>query len=218
MVAELLVEVLLVGELHSQTTNNYFHLSKRSTQGEGFGSDFEECQLLMSDFRSFILPTIRALASQEWVARRIILTTMIPRHTILMEEPIANGEGFQAGDSLPSHVAGLLSLRTGRGGRSAHGRLYFAGIAEDTSSGSRLESSSLGQLAAIGDTLVSRYGPSGTNDKFEYGVYSRKLGDTDEDGPPPFKLHHMVGFIPIISTVPRVELKSMRRRMLHRGQ
>lgn len=217
-VGGVLVQLNIFGEIHGQRTQNSFHFRSRETAGEIWDTTLSECQSLLSDFRGVVLPAIQSFANQDWVARSIILITMVPRHEILLETRISNGNGIQGNDSLPSFCAGLLSLRTGRGGRSGHGRVYLAGVAEDTSSSSRISGENLTQLANVGVVLYGRYGPLGTNDKFEYGIYSRKIGDTREPGPPPYIVHSTDGFIPVVEVVPRVEIATMKKRQLHHGE
>lgn len=164
-----------------------------------------------------VIPAVKLFACDDWHVKTVVCHTMIPRHAVLLEERIATGEGAQGDDSLPSFCAGLLSLRTGVGGRSAHGRIYIPGVAESASSESRIEGANLSQLSDIGLVLLGRYGPLGTNDRVRFGVYSRKLGDTRELGPPPFIEHHYNGFFGVNSIVARPEVATVMKRKLHRG-
>lgn len=212
-----LVQINMIGEIHGEITQNAFHFLAKNT-AEDFGDTLTECRALLTDFIGLVVLAIRTWACDDWAVKTCVLITMVPRHTIMLEERIANGTGFQGDDSLPSFCAGLLSLRTGRGGRSAHGRLYLAGVPESTSGDSRIQGSSITEFAAIGDILLARYGTGGTNHKWQYGIYSRKLGDDRDPGPPPHIEHHIGGFLNVIEIIPRLEVATMRKRKLHKGQ
>lgn len=210
-----LYRLTLVGELHGQATQTAFHFSDSDNQPNPTYQ--VALNHLMSDFLTIALPKIRLFACQEWAAKTLLGVTLIPKAEVFIETRIASGTGTQTDNSLPSFCAGLLSLRTGRGGRRRIGRLYFPGVAENLSSNSRLEGNYLGLLSDIGATLVSRYGVNGTYPYCRYGVFSRALGVTRVLSPVPTLNYSLAGFTKIDSTVARPEVATMRRRKLARG-
>lgn len=211
-----LYRLKLVGELHGQATETAFHFLTNSS-GNVNNSYTTELQDLMTHFITNIVSKIQIFASQQWAAKTLIGVTLIPKSQVFIETRLANGTGAQPDDSLPSFCAGLLSLRTGQGGRSRIGRLFLPGVAENLSSQSRLEGSYLTLLSNVGAALTSAYGPSGSYPYVRYGVYSRKLGVTRVLSPTPTLNYSSAGFAIINSTVARPEVATMRRRKLARG-
>lgn len=210
-----LYRLTLIGELHGQATQTAFHFSDSDNHPN---STYQVAlNHLMNDFLDIVKPKIQIFCSQQWAMKTLIGVTLIPKAEVFIETRIANGTGAQTDDSLPSFCAGLLSLRTGRGGRRRIGRLYLPGVAEGLSSNSRLEGSYLTALSDIGAALSSRYGVNGTYPYCRYGVFSRALGVTRVLLPKPSLNYSLAGFTVINSTVARPEIATMRRRKLARG-
>lgn len=210
-----LYRVVLVGEIHGQMTQTAFHFI--TSENSGYTDYRLELTDLMARFITSILPKVQAFCSQEWVAKTVIGVTLIPKAAALVETRIPNGTGFQPDDSLPSFNAGLLSLRTGFGGRSRIGRLYLPGVAEGLSKLSRLEGAYLTLLSDIGAALTATFGNNGAYPWNRYGVFSRKLGVTRVLSPFPSLNYSSAGFTIVQSTVARPEIATMRRRKLARG-
>jgi hypothetical protein len=211
-----LYRVTLIGELHGQATQTAFHFMT-NTSGNVNNSYTTELTDLMANFVAQIVPKVQLFACQEWAAKTVLGITLIPKAQVFMETRLASGTGTQPDNSLPSFCAGLLSLRTGAGGRSRIGRLYIPGVAEGLSSTSRLEGNYLSLLSGIGASLLSQYGPSGGFPYVRYGVFSRKLGVTRNPGPPPTLSYSSAGFMIINSIIARPEIATQRRRKLARG-
>lgn len=211
-----LYRIKLIGEVHGQATETAFHFQ---TSDVNVQPSYEvELRETMEDFIQYILPKVQAFCSQQWSAKTLVGVTLIPRESVFIETRIPNGAGFQSDDSLPSHDAGLLSLRTGKGGRSRIGRLYLPGVSENLSSTSRLEGQYLGLLSDFGSTLTQRYGLNGAYPYIRYGVFSRKLGVTRVLLPTPHLIYSHNGFTIVRNTVARPEIATQRRRKLARGQ
>lgn len=210
-----LYRVKLIGELHGQATETAFHFMTNNPTSET--SYKVELQRTMDTFMTAILPKFQAFCNQEWSAKTLIGVTLIPKLEAFIEMRISGGSGFQTDNSLPSFCAGVLSLRSGFGGRSAIGRIYVPGISENLSSTSRLEGSYLSLLANIGAALVNTYGPSGSWPYTRYGVFSRKIGVTRTLSPNPTLTYSAAGFKVVTGTVARPEIATMRRRKLARG-
>lgn len=211
-----LYRLILVGELHGQLTQTAFHFTTSETSGQS--SYYTELLEAMQRFQQSILPKIQLFCSQQWAAKTMIGVSLIPRAEVFIEIRIPNGTGTQPDDSLPTFNAGLLSLRTGVGGRSRIGRLYFPGVAEGLSSNSRLEGNYLGLLSDVGASLTTTFGNNGAYPYVRYGVFSRKLGVTRVLLPHPHLTYSIAGFRIVTSTIARPEIASMRRRKLARGQ
>lgn len=212
-----LYRVTLVGELHGQLTQNHFHFQTNASWN-GHSLYKNELSALITHFVANLVPKVQLFASQQWAAKTVLGITLIPKAEVMIEQRIANGTGTQTDDSLPSFCAGLLSLRTGAGGRSRIGRLYIPGVAEGLSSSSRLEGNYLSLLDGIGASLRQFYGQTGSFPDCRFGVYSRKLGVTRSVGPPPTLNYSAVGFRLVDTIIARPEIATMRRRKLARGQ
>lgn len=211
-----LYRLKLVGELHGQATETAFHFQTNST-GNVNNSYRVELQDLMANFVTNIVPKVQLFASQEWIGKTVLGITLIPKAEVFIETRLMNGTGGQSDDSLPSFCAGLLSLRTGFGGRSRIGRLFLPGVSENLSSTSRLEGSYLTLLANVGAALTSTFGANGAYPWNRYGVFSRKLGATRVLLPIPRIDYSHAGFAIVQSTVARPEIATQRRRKLARG-
>jgi hypothetical protein len=211
-----LYRLKLIGELHGQLTETAFHFI--TSENSGYTSYTSEMNDLMDRFLQSILPKYQLFASQQWAAKTLTGITLVPAQEAFIEKRIANGTGAQSDDSLPSFCAGLLSLRTGKGGRSRIGRLYLPGVAESLSSQSRLEGVYLGLLTDFGSALTATFGNNGAYPWNRYGVFSRKLGVTRVLLPFPHLTYSSAGFTIVTNTVARPEIATMRRRKLARGQ
>lgn len=124
--------------------------------------------------------------------------------------------GAATGDSEPSFVAAILSLRTARPGKSGHGRMYIGGIAERDTTGSliNLETPLWAALAAFVACLISTFPQRelGSAANYEWGIYSRKVGAVTK---PPYPL---TGYAAITQVIRRRELGTMRSRKLGHGK
>lgn len=210
-----LYHLTLVGELHGQQTQNGFWFIDHPTSPAD--SHQEALIHLVNDFQTWVYEKITLWANQEWHTIGVIGTTQEPHNGPLVElGPLAGG-GAQVDDSLPSHNAGVLAVRTGTGGRRYHGRVYFAGVSKNLCAAGRLIGGSLTQLQDIGDALLTRYGAGGTSSWHQYGVYSHVEGDTRHVGPPPFITHSTDGFRVATQTIARSVVYTQRKRLIGHG-
>lgn len=134
-------------------------------------------QLLAEDFQLNPYPTIKAFQNTTVHYSSIKVLQLIPQPGHFHEIQISVGTGDQANDCLPSHDAAVLSLYTPLAGRSRRGRLYIGGVAEDLVIANTLENAYFEQLQDIGRNLLQFYGVGGANTRFQYCLYSKKLGD-----------------------------------------
>jgi hypothetical protein len=124
--------------------------------------------------------------------------------------------GAASGDSEPSFVSAVVSLRTAHPGRTGRGRIYFGGVPEGSTTGSLLNLET-GLYPAIIATLlcIVNHFPQrelGGAASYEWGIYSRKDGGVTK---PPYPV---AGYHAITRTIVRRELGTQRRRKLGRGK
>lgn len=211
-----LYHLTLVAEQDGQIMQNGFYFQGKDSDPND--SNLEDAEWLAGDFQTWILPLIKAVASDQWHLKGLVVTTLIPRLGPLIEVGILNQGGLQGNGSLPSSSAAVLSLRAGYSGRSNRGRLYFAGIPKGDCLNSRLSDDYLTGLQAIGDGLLTRYGPDGSNTRLIYGLYRRKIGDIRHaEVAPTYIEQTQVGFVPVAQTVARREIYTQRKRLLGKG-
>lgn len=208
--------LIVKGEIHGQRTQTAFHFRSGPTSTHTIHTS--EMAAILNDFRINALPKYAAFCHQDWSHKGLYLVTLNPRPGFLIEETTTTVGGFQGDDCLPSHDAGLLIFRTGVAGRSGHGRIYLPGVHANSVSAGRLGANLLSLLSDFGNTLVQRYGASGSQSFTRMGIFSRKLGVTRDPLNPKELDYNLAGFFTITTAIPRVEVATMRRRKLHRGQ
>lgn len=125
--------------------------------------------------------------------------------------------GSVAGDGLPPHDAGLLSLYTGYPGRRVHGRLYIGAVPESQHNQGEMDSTYQFSMKNFGDWLVGQFGESGTSPNYWMVIYSRKNGRSRQPGPPPFYSYSPLAGVPIKKHVVNVRVATQRHRKLGRG-
>lgn len=173
---QLSIHLTLVQQLHAQTIQNGYYFSNRAEyESANLANDMVT---LVDAFVQLVLPSIKALQSQELVHRSIVATSIVPREGPIAERILETSQGTQVEQSLPSYCAAILTLRTGFGGKSNRGRSFYAGICEGLSASSRLDASSLTQLQSIGNQFISYFGNTQVLSPFRYMIFSRlKQGD-----------------------------------------
>jgi len=211
-----LFKIDVIGDIHNQLTQTSFHFSARgamlSEEPITIGAS------LIQHFEGAALSFYKLCCAQEWICRTLILTSMIPKSEVLIERPQSSGQGGQDGVSLPSFNAVLLRLRTGYGGRSRTGAIHLPAPAKDLVNGSRVDDSYLITYRNFRDVLLSAYGVQGSSNSFLYGLYSRKLGNTQPGGPGTPIHHSLTGFYPITSIFVDPEVGTIRKRKLGHGE
>lgn len=167
MPADDIYEVVVEGSLHSQQIINVFHFKGSS----GLSSLTGVINALKDCVISSLLPAL----SHEYRLLTVRGKTIHP--TLTDEIVVAAGAGDIGGtatDSDVSFAAGLMSLRTGLGGRSNRGRKFFAGIPESGVSVSRLTTPQLAALVAFATCLAGKFISSFSTEPYFIGVLSRK--------------------------------------------
>lgn len=211
-----LYHLTLVAEQDGQVMQNGFYFQGRD--GNPNDTNLEDAEHLINDFQTWIIPLFKAIASDQWHLKGMVCTTLIPRLGPLVEKGILNEGGIQGDGSLPTASAAVLSLRTGHSGRSNRGRLYLAGIPKSNCLDSRVDDAYITGLQAVGDGLLTRYGPLGSNTRVVYGLYRRRIGDIRHSEVSPIFIEQQhVGFAPVTATIARREIYTQRKRLLGKG-
>lgn len=205
----ILAHLTLVQTLHSQTIQNGYHFTNRDSMSEASLPDL--MAQLISHFTLFILPSIKAFASQEVVYRAMVASVLIPHDGPIFEQVLETSDGSQGYESLPSYCAAVITLRSGFGGKRNRGRSYYAGPVGELCSNSRLDPDYLAVLQNIGNQLVNTFGYLGGISPFTYAVYSRKGGDLESGKPT------AIGIVPIRQAVARSILGTCRHRKIGIG-
>lgn len=210
-----LYRVTLTGVMHGQLVQNSWHFMDRPLL---LGATYlDSLTLIMQDWITYIMEPWKDCVSAEYQFRTLggqVIDPLGPAEQFVVFE---NEFGIQEAESLPVHDAGLISWRTGHGGRQNRGRTYIAGFPMVHAAHSLLQNPSLSRLVHLADMFVSRWSPNGTSTAHMMGVYSRKRGDLRDPGPPPVIHHFRDGFLPITNALVRQEIKTMGSRDIGRG-
>jgi hypothetical protein len=171
-------------------------------------ADLVEC------FVTGLVPVLSASYTFDQIVAKRITPTIGP-DVIFLPSGAMETQGQAAGDSEPSFVSALISLRTSFGGRSGRGRMFIAGVSEGNTTGSRIPSESALWLALLAfvTCMLSKFltpDPPVVN-KWEWGVFSTKIGGTKA----PFSA---TGFHPMIAAAPSPYLATTRSRMIGHGR
>ena len=197
--------------LHAQICQNQFYFCNRGTCPDDDDTLAGRANALISSFEIRILNDILQFWNNQVGLNSIIATTVVPHLGPIAEKIYNATTGFQVNESLPGYCAAILSLRSGFGGRSYRGRVYFTGISEDDSGAGRLGVDSFNILDTIGDKLIANYGPVGSDSLFKFVIYSRTIGPgIIEDG-------RIAGVIPVVQCLPRSILGTQRHRLIGHG-
>jgi hypothetical protein len=205
-----LYHLTLMSELHGQEVQNGFWFVPGDLNPSV--DDALNCFTIVERFNAVIMPYIKNFSSDQLHFLGLICTTIIPHFGAIYERSFETSEGDYPGESLPSYCAGVLSVRTGFGGGSHRGRLYFAGVSEDDSQQSELGASAFARLQAIGDALLAGFGGTASGDDFAYGVYSKKLGLVPNAPPLEGSHYTLAGFTKATQTIARHALGTQKHR------
>jgi hypothetical protein len=207
-----LYHLVLRQELHGQIIQNGYWFRLRP----GF-EIFDEVTFTMASIRdSFldnVLPKIEMFANTQLKIQGAVVSRVSPKNGPIVERLLETSGGVQPDDSLPSYCAGLLSLRTGLGGRGNRGRSYYAGVSEGDSSNSKLDADCLGRLQDVGDELLAHFGGPSFG-VAQYGVWSwlkGRVGATSDE------YNTTSGFTPITQAVARLPIATNRHRKIGHG-
>jgi hypothetical protein len=196
-------QVVIVGELHGQVTNNVLHFG-------GNGLEFNLNQLI-TDVIDCINTTLKQAVSEDVAFKKVTARLLYPVLGDPVEAEFAPGT---LGTGLPaqaSFVAMLIRLNTGLGGKTKRGRMFIPGAIENSVNASRLSDSALLLLAAFCACMIGKFLHTVESPKaWELAVYSRKLGTALGATPE-------VGTFPVKTMTPIREVASMRSRRIGHG-
>ena len=203
--------VLLQGRIEEQQCENVLWFRCETPDPDvlaGLLADIIEC------FLTGLVPNLGATYFfEQAVAQR--MTPTMGAEVIYTPAAGVAVQGAGAGDVEPSFVSALISLRTTRAGRSGRGRMFIAGVPEDQTTASLLntEAALWAALLAfcvcmLGKFIVPDVPPPA---QWSWGVFSRKLGGTKD----PF---NAAGYAPMIAATPKQLLATTRSRKLGHGR
>lgn len=206
---QLVFHLTFVQTLHGQTIQNGYYFTNNNQWNDALTAF--ELNNKITFFRTQVLPSIKAIQSQEVVHKTLIMAQLFPHNGPIVEQILETSGGDQTFESLPSYCAAVLSLRSGFGGKSNRGRSYYAGISVEHGNGSLVELNILAGLQDIGNKLLTNFGNSSSPTALRYCIYSRKLGDQEQGRPT------AGGLIPIVQCLARRTLGTQRHRKIGIG-
>lgn len=203
-------EVRVQGRIEGQETDNVLHFE---CVGASTDVELHLIQVLLTCWITHLLPVL----TSTWTLERVVWKKVGPA---LGVEQISIPEGGSAAGggsaaALPSYCSAVISKRTLTGGRSHRGRMYIAGIPEDQTTGSVIntESDLWAALLAFATCVLTNFvhpDPAGGSDLFDLIVYSRKLGGASFP-------YTSAGTTDVREFVPSQQLGTTRSRKVGRG-
>jgi hypothetical protein len=172
---------------------------------------------LILDYEIGVMGRMKQLMTTDTQFIGAVATMLNPLASAQSVKSYTTDFGQVAGDGLPPHDAGVLSLYTGYPGRRVHGRLYLGGVPESMTTGGELTAAYLTAMKNLGDWLIGQFGDAGTSPNYWWGVYSRANGRTRQPGPPPYFSYSPLTLIPWKRHVTNIRIGTQRHRKLGRG-
>jgi len=204
------VQVLIQGVIEGQQCQNVTYFRAQA-------ADTDMLLHLLAEIGECFLALIPVLAPS-YSLERIKGKIVSPAVGLESEWTPAPGDtvqGADAGGALPSFCSALISLKTDRPGRSGKGRMYIAGVPEESATSSILNTDAAlwTGLLTFALCLLNKFKAKDVPvaGDYEWGIMSRKIGGAK----PPFLAQ---GFAPIIEVHPKRELATTRSRKVGRGR
>lgn len=172
---------------------------------------------MVFDFEAGIWTRMRQLMVSSVQLVGVTARTMNPPAAAQTIKSFNTEFGSVAGEGLPPHDAGVLSLYTGYPGRRVHGRLYIGGVPESQQDGGEFNATYQASMKNFGDWLISNFGEGGQSPNYWMVVYSRSNGRVRQPGPPPYFTYDPLAGVPIRRHVVNVRIGTQRHRKLGRG-
>lgn len=205
-----IVQVRLQGLLESQKVQNVLYFRAQAADPDAIAH-------LLAEIVECLITALVPGLSSTYTFERAVGMLVSPDHGVEFEYVPAVAEdavGALAGDALPSYSSALISLRTNFGGRSGRGRMFIAGVAESSTTGSYIKAGDplLTGMVAFAACMLGKFF---TRDvaaagNYEWGVMSRKLGGAHIP-------YSAAGFHVITSATPDRLLATTRSRKQGRG-
>ncbi len=200
--------VRIVGSLHGSIVYNVLNFGTPDQVNDGDYTDLltQLATAVIDCVRSTLLPAVSSDYRLLKVTSQIVSTPKSDEH---IQEALGTDVGaLGAGDV--SFVAGVMSIKTGRGGRSFRGRTFIAGIPEGGIEQSRLTPGQLTLLIAFAACLAGKFVGGQATNTWVLGVLSTVRNKV--------KLTSITaGFTPASQLVVTSQVGSMNSRKLGRG-
>lgn len=165
---------------------------------------------LIADFRSGIESSWRTSHTSDAILERYLAFNLIPYNTDVAEQRTTL-PGLNGAIPLPYVVSAIVTWRTALLGRQNRGRTYFGSVLQtDVVNGQITGYNSTSKYQALAQSMLNRYGATGTSPDIRMGVWSRVKGNQT----PP---HNAAGFTQISSFSVQQNVGSMGTRRRGRG-
>lgn len=202
MAAGDIYRVSLTGNVFGQTVMHVLHFRMKSGAGTVSG--------LQTVVASQFANDMSAQQSEDLMWTSCAVRGLIPLADVSEFTFPGGYAGQLVGESEPSFVAAIASLKTGTPGRSTRGRMYIPGVRTSDVTDNNLAGGWQTSMQTVLSNLVGAYGAAGTNPDYQWGIWSRKIG---LDVPP----HNAAGFTVVSSATLRSDLASFNTRKATRG-
>jgi hypothetical protein len=164
-----IIQATIIGSLHGSETNNVLH----------FGTNIDP--FVPADLATDLFAFCNGALNDAISGEQSIVQLRIRQLTPVLSDaqdffPAAPIHGPDFTPALPSFNAVLVSMKTGLGGRSFRGRIFFPGVKKTDADQSVLTSGGVTSWQAVVDDLVARYVPAAEPaavKNFNLGVYSK---------------------------------------------
>ena len=207
-VAGAIWQVRMIGEIHGQKTVNVLHFTTPSPV------DDMELRLIVVLANCF-LTHLKPVLSSDFTLKEV-------RYQLVSANPpgtewvytVASGTGAGSGTALPSFVSAVIGITGGIGGRSGRGRISFAGIPEDVTVDSLLDTGNafwtalISFAACVAGAFINEGTPPANFCRLI--IYSRKLGGASY----PFTI---AGATHALALTPKAQIGTINSRKVGRG-
>lgn len=196
-----IIRGVVSGHLHGQLVENVFFFRAKNA-----GIPDNE---IAATVRDKVVDQLNNDVSEQMVFERVKVQEIFPVMRDPFELPI-NMAGVQAGEAAPSLVAGIVSLKTGLGGRRNRGRKYVAGLLRDNIDLSLIDQARVDSMQVSWNSINSWFAADNNLSNLTWGILHRTLNGA----PVPLSAD---SYVPITSVVVQRVAGSMRTRRPGRG-
>lgn len=196
-----IIRGVVKGHLHGQLIENVFFFRAKNA---GI-PDFE----IAATVRDKVVNYMQQSVSEQMVFESNTVQEIFP----VMRDPfelVYTRGGLQVGEAAPSLVAGIVSLKTGLGGRRNRGRKYVAGLLRDNIDSSLIDVGRVASMQSEWETINSWFQVGNALSNLTWGILHRSFNGA----PVPVDAN---SYVPITSVVVQRIAGSMRTRRPGRG-
>jgi hypothetical protein len=174
---------------------------------------------LAADWLAHIFTLVTPATSAEVNWENIVVsdvTTDLPgdeQYELAIPQP---SPGTVSGDCLPGQNSMLISFKTGAKGRRTRGRIFVPGVSEANTANGILTGAQLTALQALGQGIVDRYGPGGTQPNYRVVIHSPPTPPFKPKPAPP--VHTDVLITPVRTATADEVVRTQRRRAIGVGE